>query len=420
MSREKIAVIGGGVAGIVAAYLLDRKHDVTIFEAEDYLGGHTSTIVLEDGPDEGVAVDTGFIVSNNHTYPNYHKFIKSLGVDWRWSDMSFAYYSDQSGFNYAGTTLNGLFSQRSNLINPRFWSFMFEILKFSKLASEALEGGSLGDKTLQEFADENNLSEFVISNYVIPMSGAIWSASQKEIRDFPVSSLFSFFRNHGLLSVLNRPRWQTVVGGSFSYVKAFKKKFSGQIRLSSKVSSIRRVEDGVCVELGDEQQKFDKVVVALHADLAHKVLESPSSIEGELLSAWTYQNNETVLHYDTSFMPPNRRAWASWNYLSKAGETEHDSVRVTYWMNLLQGLKTEREYLVSLNQTEDIDPSKIVRKFNYTHPTYTTSAVNTQPRLQELNAQGDIFYCGSYFGYGFHEDAVKAGLAVAKCFGEEL
>ena len=427
---QKVAVIGGGVAGIVSSYLLDREFEVTLFEKNDYLGGHTNTIVIPDGPDEGLAVDTGFIVMNDKTYPLMHKFLKELEVPVRYSDMSFSYYCKKSNFQYAGTNLNGLFAQRSNIFKPRFYSFLLGIARFCSEARQEMANDRVGSTSLGVYLDSWGYSDDVINNYIIPMGAAIWSMPRDEILDFPVQAFLRFFDNHGLLSFFNRPKWQTVIGGSHSYVKRFQERFSGELVLSAGVNGVSRMSAGaenhggapsVQVFFDDgSSREFDKVVIATHADQALKLLRDPSEDEQRLLGAWSYQDNLTLLHRDDKVLPPLRRAWASWNYVRDQNSSENDPVSVSYYMNLLQGLDAACSYVVTLNHDGAIKDEHIIKEINYSHPVYTEASYNTQPELPALNAKRGTYYCGSYFGYGFHEDAVRSAVSVGREFGIEL
>ncbi len=420
-TRERVAVVGGGVAGIVASHLLQRCADVTLFERNRYLGGHTNTVVLERGPDVGLGVDTGFIVLNNKTYPLFHRFLADLSVPVRWSDMSFSYYSELTHEQYAGTTLNGLFADRRNLVRPRFYRFLAEIARVCRTASRALEQNGFGDRTLGAFLKDGRFSEDVITWYLLPMGAAIWSASREDIEGFPAESFFRFFANHGLLSLLNRPRWQTVVGGSHSYVKRFKERFTGKLELDAGVEGVSRTDGAAIIHRrGGVQERFDRVVIAAHADEALKLLVDPSEEEQRLLGAWRYQRNRTVLHTDTTVLPPLRRAWASWNYTQETGLNGDMPVSVSYHMNTLQGLKSPVDYCVTLNRLGPIREEKIIAEFDYMHPTFDRTAMATQSLLPSLNGKRATYFCGSYFGYGFHEDAVRAACGVAEQFGVSL
>ena len=362
--KISVAVVGGGVAGVVAAHELAKAgHDVTLFEKNDYVGGHTNTIVLEGGPDEGAAVDTGFIVLNERTYPNLHRFLAELEVPWRWSDMSFGYHDANSGLQYAGTTLSGLFAQRSNLLSPFFLSLAAEIVRFGGRAEKDLESGALSGLTLGAYLSEAGWSRAFRDHYLIPIGAAVWSTGLTDMLAFPAETFIRFFKNHGLLSLTNRVRWQTVVGGSHSYVKAFLKKFPGTVVRGAPIESVRRFPGGAEVTVqGAEPRRFDRVVIAAHADEALALLADPSDDERRLLGAWTYRLNRTVLHYDESFLPPHPLAQASWNYRREKGEDGTDGVSVTYDMNRLQGLTTLRREVIDLHVRAELT-SQLAREY---------------------------------------------------------
>jgi uncharacterized protein len=405
--KEEIAVIGGGVAGIVAAHLLQDSYQVTLFEQNDYLGGHTHTITIADGPDAGTPVDTGFIVFNDATYPLFISFLQELGVSSRETEMSFSLDCRQTGLVYAGNTLNGLFAQRANLRSPRFYRFLLEIGRFSRLAiADLASREDLG--TLEAYVHRHRFTPFMVDNYLKPMAAAIWSTPAGQVAAFPARSFLLFFKNHGLLSLRNRPAWRTVSGGSHSYVKAFTDRFTGTIRLNSGINRVHRSDDGVRVEFSDHQQRFDRVVLATHADQTLRLLADPSEEEQRLLGAWEYESNTTVLHTDTSVLPPLPRAWSCWNFRRESDNGGEQSVYVTYHMNLLQGLKTQNQYLVTLNRPDGYDDSRVIATMLYHHPTYTRTSMATQEALPSLNGVRNTWFCGSYFGYGFHEDAVRS------------
>jgi uncharacterized protein len=418
-SREplKIAVVGAGISGVVAAHLFDRKHNVTLFEARDRLGGHTHTVVLPSGVDEGTPIDTGFIVLNDKTYPNFHRFLAGLGVSVRPSCMSFGYYCEGTGLAYAGTDLNGLFARRANLLSVPFWKMIWQIKKFSKFALDALARDEIGQVSLGSFLDRGKFGRFFQDHYLIPLSAAIWSCSDTGVLEFPAKTFVRFFQNHGLLAITDRPQWQTVVGGSHSYLRAFEKNFSGTIRLSSAVESIQRTPQGVLLKpIGGSYEEFDKVVIATHADQAYRLLVDPSPDE-EALRAWSYSRNRTVLHSYSEVLPPNKRAWASWNYRRRSEASTFTPVSVTYHMNRLQGLQTQNQYCVTLNPQTAIPESSIVRDLEYCHPIYTRQAVQSQDTIRRASGQRHTFYCGAYLGNGFHEDGVNSALEVTRNFG---
>ena len=413
--RKHVAVIGGGVAGIVAAHLLQKTRKVSLFEQGDYLGGHTHTITIPDGPDAGTPVDTGFIVFNEATYPYFIGFLAELQVPSRLSEMSFGFHCQKTGFVYAGNDLNGLFAQRVNLVKPRFYRFLFEIARFSKQGLVDLQKEEdLG--SLREYVLRHHYMPFMVDNYLKPMAAAIWSAPTGHVMDFPARSFLLFFKNHGLFSLFDRPAWRTVAGGSSSYVKAFAERFTGSIHLRSPIHKITRIPDGIRLEFTDRPiEHFDEAVIAVHADQAFNLLGDPTPDEKRLLAPWRYEANSTVLHTDISVLPPMRRAWACWNFKRDVSGGPEQSAFVTYSMNQLQGLKTERQYLVTLNRPTAYDEQQIIARMTYHHPVYTERSMATQATLPSLNGVNNTCFCGSYFGYGFHEDAVRSSYqAVAR------
>jgi predicted NAD/FAD-binding protein len=420
-SGQNIAVIGGGVAGIVSAYLLQQKHRVTIFEQNDYLGGHTHTIEIADGPDAGVGVDTGFIVLNDATYPLFKRFLARLGVATRLSEMSFGFCCQQTGLVYAGTDFSGLFAQRRNLLRTQFYRFLFEIIRFNRKAQRDMLQKTVPTGTLGDYLQAGRFSPYMIDNYLLPMAAAIWSTPTRQVKEFPAEPFLRFFHNHGLLSIRNRPQWRTVVGGSHAYVKAFLRDFQGKVHLKTPIRSLSRDADGVSLTLGDGTgQRFDQVVVATHADQALRLLADPSPDEQRLLSPWYYQDNRTVLHTDVSLLPKQRHAWAAWNFKREADSSGDRPVFVSYYMNRLQGLTTNSDYCVTLNRQTEFSKAAVIADLNYQHPLYSFASLQSQSALPQLNGRARSYFCGSYFGYGFHEDAVKAGVAVANAFGVEL
>jgi uncharacterized protein len=415
-AKPRFAVIGSGVAGVTAAQLLQDKYDITLFENNHRLGGHTNTIVLEDGPDAGTPVDTGFIVLNDQTYPLLHKLLKQWNCPVRNSDMSFGFYSEATGFYYAGTNLSGLFARRSNVLRPSFYRFLRDILRFGQQAIDDLAYDRIGNQTMRDYVAK--VHPETVRNFVIPMAAAIWSATQREILDFPAASMLAFWRNHGLLALKNRPQWQTVVGGSHAYLKRFEATFNGTIRLNTSLRAIRRANDNVTLLHADgTEETFDGVVLATHADEAIALLETPTDDERRLLGPWRYQPNRTLLHTDTSFLPRNRRAWASWNYLERKNQQPDEPVPVTYWMNLLQGLRTRHDYFVTLNPAHEPAPGTLIREIQYDHPVFDLEAVATQRELASLQGTQNTWFCGSYFGHGFHEDAVRSSVQMAATHG---
>ncbi|MCC5877992.1 MAG: FAD-dependent oxidoreductase [Candidatus Sumerlaeia bacterium] len=415
----RVAVVGAGVAGIVASWEISRKHEVTLFEKRSRLGGHTHTWLLDEGPDAGTAIDSGFIVCNNKTYPNFHRFLAELGVRVRWADMSFGFHDEGSGLQYAGSSLDALFADRMNLLNPRFLRMLMDIRRFCRQALKDLEErpAELARMTLAAYLKKHRINRATVEDYLVPMGAAIWSTPANKMLRFPALAYIRFFRNHGLLSLKDRPRWQTVAGGSHSYLMAFAEHFQGEIRLDSRIDTIKRNNNGITIRHHDgHEEQFDRVVLAVHADQVLPLLEEPTKREDRLFSTWKYESNIVVLHSDESVMPPNRRAWASWNYTREQGADKSAPLSMTYWMDNLMGLKTRRNYFVTLNRQGDIDPAMIVREFVYAHPIYTRKSIATQKHLPALNGTRNTWYCGSYFFNGFHEDATRAALLAAGDF----
>lgn len=413
MTRRRVAVVGGGVAGVSAAHLLAKEHDVTLFERNGYVGGHTLTVPIPSGPDAGTPVDMGFIVLNDRTYPLLHSLLQEWGVPWRWADMSFGYWDEGTDLMYSGQNLATLFAQPTNLLRPAYWRFLSEIVGFGRATLKDLRAGALGDRTLGRYLEDGGWSADLTYHYIVPMGSAIWSAPVGEMLDFPVELFARFCDNHGLLDLSDRPRWQTVVGGSQSYVRAFLKAFPGTVHTASPVASLRRQDDAAVVRLADgREHRFDDLFVAAHADEALKLLADPTEEERRLLGPWRYHPNRVVLHSDASVLPPNRRAWASWNYRRPAG-AQARLATLTYDMTNLQGLKSKERWCVTLN--EDRERPGTVRDLTMHHPAFTYESAETQGRLPSLNGARRTWFCGSYFGYGFHEDAVRSAFdAVAQ------
>lgn len=419
MKRQmRIAIIGGGVAGITAAYLIQRNHQVSLFEKNDYIGGHTHTITIPDGPDAGTPVDTGFIVFNDRTYPILNRFFHDLGVGIRKSDMSFGYFNEKSGFQYASSNLNGLFAQRRNLMVPGYWSMLAEILLFNRRVLDGLKKGMLTDVTLGQFMNRFRFSARFREQYLFPMVAAIWSAPDVAVDRFPMLTFARFFDNHGLLTVDRHPQWYYVAGGSHTYVKAFLDRFQGEVVDRTDIVSVERQNGGVTIKDADgSTQTFDRVVIATHADEAFRLLADPSDDESRLLGSWRYSTNQTYLHTDLAWMPPNPNAWASWNIIRGNRSDSGSPVTLTYHMNRLQQLKTRNQYLVTLNPFRPIAEAHVIAHMTYTHPVFSFDSLKTQADLPSLNGVRNTFFCGSYFGYGFHEDAARSGVQAAAAMG---
>ena len=412
----KIAIIGSGIAGNVAAYHLHRQHDITMFEAAGHIGGHSHTHEIEHEGQQ-LAVDTGFIVFNHRTYPHFKALLEELGVASQASEMSFSVQCEVTGVEYNGTTLNSLFAQRRNLLRPSFWRMIRDILRFNREALALLDPAhpqvSLGDYlTAQRYSPQ------FIEQYVVPMGAAIWSASPATLRQFPASYLVRFFHNHGMLSVNDRPQWRTIQGGSARYVEKLTAPLRDRIRLNTPVASVHRTAAGVIVRaVGCEPERYDRVFFACHSDQALRLLADATDAEREVLSAIRYQRNDVVLHTDTSLLPRRKLAWAAWNYHRLDHESER--VAVTYNMNLLQQLQTRTPLLVSLNLGDRIDPARTMRRLAYEHPIHTPAAIAAQSRQAEINGANRAYFCGAYWRFGFHEDGVVSALDALAHFRRE-
>lgn len=420
-STLKIAVVGAGVSGITAACLLQDRHDVTLYEKNGYIGGHTHTVVIDRGPDAGTPVDTGFIVMNGRTYPLFTRLLEKLGVSVTETDMSFSYTCRRTGLQYASSGFNTLFAQRGNLLRPAFWRFLYGVNALMRTIRHDLSAARLGGITLGEYLARQGVRDEVREWFIYPMAAAIWSAPDAQMSAFPMGTFARFYENHGLLSLTDQPRWYVVQGGSHSYVKAFLNGFRGTVRGNTAVAGIRRTDAG-CVVTTEEgrQEAFDRVVVAAHADEALSMLQDPSPEELRLLSPWRYADNRVVLHTDPALLPSQPRTRASWNYIRGAGSGAEEAITVTYLMNRLQHLKTHHTWCVTLNPSQAIRGEAIHREITFSHPMFTFDSVATQEGLKGLNGKRHTFFCGSYFGAGFHEDAVRSAVAVANALGGTL
>jgi predicted NAD/FAD-binding protein len=417
-ARQQVAVVGSGVAGLTAAHLLSASHDVTLIEAGPRAGGHTNTVTIPDGPDAGLPVDTGFIVMNERNYPLFTALLRELRVETQASDMTFGYHDERTGLQYAGTGLAGLFARRRQLVDPSFLGLLGDIGRFNAATRGALHAGQLAGVTLAEHVASLRLGARLHEAYLYPMAAAIWSAPLAGVGAFPAESFARFFDNHGLLTLRDAPQWRTVAGGSQSYVRALLARFPGTLRLATPVASIQRRADGVTVAMrSGELLRCDHVVLATHADQALALLARPTPDECRLLGSWRYAINRTVLHCDPSVLPPRRAAWASWNYAREAGAGDDAPVSVTYHMNRLQRLKATREWCVTLNRRAPIDERRVVATFDYAHPQYDFPALASQAALPSLQGVQRTWYCGSYFGFGFHEDAVRSAHDAVRAFG---
>ena len=409
----KIAVVGSGIAGLGAAWLLSRQHEVVLFERESRLGGHTHTHQVEQGG-RAYRVDTGFIVFNPGNYPLLTKLFDELGVPSQPTTMSFSVHDDGNGLEYNATDLNGLFCQRRNLVSPRFWRMVREITRFYREAPALLAETGPGP-TLGSYLRERNYSDLFVRDHLVPMASALWSSPSETILDFPAKYLVRFMDNHHMLQVRDRPMWRVVCGGSSRYIEAMQKTWNVQLRLSSPVREVRRDAAGVEIATDRGSERFDQVVMACHSDQALALLTDPSQAEREVLGAIHYQANETVLHTDASLLPRQRKAWAAWNaYVPKAPGAP---CTVSYCMNHLQSLDSPEPFVVTLGRGQAIDPGKVLARMQYQHPVYTHASVAAQGRRGEINGGNRTWFAGAYWGFGFHEDGLRSGVEVARALG---
>jgi predicted NAD/FAD-binding protein len=412
----RIAIVGAGVSGLVCAYLLHDEHEVTIFEADDRLGGHSHTVEVDD-PDGPLPVDTGFIVFNPTNYPNFTRLLDRLGVASQPSSMGFSVRDAGTGLEYAGRSLDALFAQRRNLLRPGFYRMLFGILRFYREAPERL--ADYADSTLGEFLEGENYSREFIDHHLIPMGAALWSAGGRKTGEIPIRFFVEFFQNHGMLIRGTRPEWRTVTGGSREYVRALVGGFRDRIRTRTAVRSVRRAEDAVTVttDSGGEE-RFDQIVLACHSDQSLGLLADPSPREREILGSIPYEENPTVLHTDVAVLPRNRKTWSSWNVTLGGGFDEQ--VAVTYLMNHLQSLRSQQNYCVTLNDVDGIDASAKIRSMTYHHPVFTLEGARQRAGRDEIDGQRRTHYCGAWWGNGFHEDGVASALHVCARFGKTL
>lgn len=433
--REQIAIIGSGIAGLASAWLLAARHQVTLIERNDYVGGHTHTITVDDNG-RPLPVDTGFIVYNEANYPLLVRLFERLGVRTREGDMSFAASIGPGDIEYSGDSLKTLFAQPKNLFSPAYLGMLADILRFNRRCRQCLDNNGFGGLSLGEFLIRERLGDAFRDHYLLPMAAAIWSCPTRTMMEFPVESLARFFANHGLINVLRRPLWRTVVGGSQSYVARILADLGADNVLHDPAVRVRRLgspanqtgpaqavqsgqtNHGVEVTLASgATRRFDQVVLACHADEALRLIDQPSPLEHRLLDCFRYQPNQTYLHTDTRLMPRLRSVWASWNYLAARAQDGRQAVSVTYWMNRLQGLDSDTDYLVSLNPLEPPRAAARIAEMVYHHPVFDQRAMDAQGDLHQLQGQGGLWFCGSYFGYGFHEDALRAAVEMVSRMG---
>ena len=413
----KIAVVGSGVSGLSAAYYLSKKHSVDLFEKENQFGGHANTLNVIYGNKKEVAVDIGFMVFNQKTYPNLINFFSENKVEIEKSDMSFSVSVSESDIEYCGKGIQGIFSNKKNLFNPKFIKMFFEIISFYKNC-EKIDIEKINQKTLGQYLKEIKISDYFVNYHIIPMVSAIWSMPSYEASQMPLSFFLSFFRNHGLFKLKNRPQWYTVANRSKAYVDKIINQISGEHFKNYNISKIVRSELGAKVYYGEDNEFFDydKVVIATHADDALKVIENPTTDEELILKNFKYRENTAIIHFDESIMPKNKKAWCSWNSSMSVENIEKTSV--TYWLNQLQNLKIDKNIFLTINPFRDIPTDKIFKKVKFTHPHYDMETLSNQIKINKIQNKKNILFCGSYFGYGFHEDGIKSSIEMLKTLND--
>lgn len=407
---QKLAIIGTGIAGMGCGWFLHRDFDLTVYEQNDYAGGHTNTIAADED-DRPVYFDTGFMVFNHVTYPYLTKLFDILGVETQKTSMSFSVQHVDSSLEYCGSGLDGLFAQRKNIFNPRFIKLLLQISRFNKIANAYVKGDkALPEITVAEFCSNHGLGEEFLHKYLVPMSGAVWSTPPDKMTGFPAHTLIRFFYNHGFLGLDTQHQWWTVTGGSRMYRDRIIAPYREKIMTdNAAVSVTRRGEKTEVLSRDGQVRVFDKVIIAAHGDEALRLLAEPTADEKRLLSCFRYQPNKATVHTDESVMPRTKKAWSSWNYRIAPG-TKGRNPSTIYWMNSLQGVSDKRNYFVSINEAGEVDPAKIIREIDYTHPLFDTAAIQAQQELPGLNLAGPVYFCGSYFRYGFHEDALQSAV----------
>jgi len=409
----KIAIIGGGISGLTCAWQLHSSHELTVFEAGDQPGGHSNTVEF-DRNGRRFQVDTGFIVYNDRTYPNFMKLLNHLGVEGIATEMSFAVRCDRTGIEYCGSGLNGVFAQRRNLFRLSFLQMVADILRFNREGTRDAEVVDHSE-TVRHYLIRGGYSQAFADHYLLPMGAAIWSCPRGTFGEFPIRFILEFYRNHGLLALRNRPQWYTIPGGSRRYVNQLVRPYRDRIRLRTPVRSVRRSADGVFVITDQGEQRFDEVVFACHSDQALRMLDAPTQLEASVLAGFPYEMNEAVLHTDTSILPKAQRAWSAWNY--RIGVEPESRATITYNMNILQHIQSNETFCVTLNDTQGIDPEKVISRHRYAHPIFSTQRAELQKKHPQLIRQNRTSFCGAYWGNGFHEDGVNSALAVSEAFG---
>ncbi len=412
--RPRLAVVGAGIAGLAMAWLARNDYDVTLFEAENRLGGHADTQhVMIDGRE--IAVDTGFIVLNDRNYPNLEGLFAALGVATHDSDMSFGVSIGDGALEYGGGSIGQLFAQKTNLLKPRFWRMIQDILRFNREAPALITSNST--ESLGAYIERNGYSAGFAEDHILPMGAAIWSASIEGMREFPARNFVRFFHNHGLLTVNNRPQWRTVTGGSCCYVAKLRAALGPRVRVASKVREIQRDAGGVTIIIDGEAIRFDQAVLACHADEALAMIAAPSALEQSILGAIGFQDNRAVLHTDATLMPKRRAVWSSWNYLARSSRDHQHGVSLTYWMNLLQGMQTSKPLLVTLNPLIEPAADAILLERHYRHPQFNAQAMAAQEQLPAIQGKAGLWFAGAWTGWGFHEDGIASAVHIARALG---
>jgi len=420
MNNKRIAVIGSGISGLSAAWLLRDAAEVSLFEAEPRFGGHSNTVLIDEGERE-VAVDTGFMVFNRPNYPLLSSLFDQIGIQSYPTDMSFSVSLDRGRLEYAGSNLNTLFAQRKNLVRPSFLRMLSDILRFNSAVKTLLRDGGRDRESLADFLDRHRLGERFRKDYLYPMAAAIWSCPRDSVAAFPALSFARFFHNHGLVNLQDRPQWHTLVGGSSAYVKRLVDDLGGRAQAGRPVEAVVRQANSMAVILErGEIRHFDDVVFACHSDQALRLFRNASPSEAAMLRAVPYQPNRVLLHTDASLMPRRRSVWSSWNYLGGRDRQGDEAVSVTYWMNSLQALDTDTDYFVSLNPLVEPDPAEVVQELAYDHPVFDANSLGLQQQLAQLQGRDRAWFCGAWTGYGFHEDGMRSGVEVAQRLGATL
>ena len=416
----KIAIVGAGISGLTCAHLLHREHEVTVYEAGDHVGGHTNTRdVEEDG--RTLAVDTGFIVFNEHNYPNFVRLLDQLGVESKPTLMGFSVRDDRDGTEYSGASLGHVYAQKRNLLSPSFHGMVFDLLRFYRESPKLLATGD-DDLTLGEYLRRNGYGDRFVQQHIVPMGSALWSCSEELMHAFPARFFVQFMHNHRMLHLRGRPEWRVIKGGSREYVKKMVAPFRERIHVSTPVESVTRDDEGVTIRArGHEAARFDRTILACHSDQALRLLgDDATATERELLGALPYSRNDTLLHTDTRVLPRTRKTWSSWNYHVRPDRDVHGTAAVTYHMNQLQSLTAKRDYCVTLNDHDEVDPDAVLERIEYEHPQYTSAGVKAQQRYEEIGGRNHTWFAGAYWGWGFHEDGVRSALRVCEDFGASL